>query len=372
MPALGEKISAVYILILLCYYTTRFVRRSPNWLTRAVDQQQDNSVAIILAGGARSLNYTICSLGDQVLKPLLRQSPSVHVFVHSPSRQSDWGPLLTATATALNIQVHFQRASLVVPPKCQKLVRQRMGSFWEASPGRAPPDELLSILAHRHEANLMRRRHEKTNRMTFQWVIFLRADVLFMNALPAMQTWHPSAITVVPWQSWRGMNDRFALMPRALADAYFGLYPFLCLQDGASTLPRVLNQEGLHLWYLLLLRRVQLQFLDPFYFVRYRIPSPHYPNITAGPMKEELRLLDLDHCRQAMQMNNCKGNTGDRCSSTCPQSEVNEGPCDSLMKLPKRKHWMNYKMLRKPDQIFQPWVESLERLPQSKGSKNDQ
>jgi len=74
------------------------------------------------------------------------------------------------------------------------------------------------------------RRHESLSILRYHYVAFSRIDIHWFAPPPPLKFFlqaDPDAIWLPDGQDWDGVNDRFALVPRRWADAFFGRWPRL-------------------------------------------------------------------------------------------------------------------------------------------------
>ena len=77
--------------------------------------------------------------------------------------------------------------------------------------------------------NELRKRHEEEQRMQYDWIVRMRADVLFVQRIPPLEHYAPDRITVPLFHNNRPgcspcLNDRFAIGPALLMDVYMEQY----------------------------------------------------------------------------------------------------------------------------------------------------
>jgi hypothetical protein len=72
--------------------------------------------------------------------------------------------------------------------------------------------------------NRLRVDHEKKNNTTYQWVLRVRLDVLFLNPIPDLDWLDDRYIHVPDFHRFDGINDRFALGSAANMDVYMNKF----------------------------------------------------------------------------------------------------------------------------------------------------
>ena len=101
----------------------------------------------------------------------------------------------------------------------------------------------MSQIYYRQRVEQLRLEHEMLTGIRFEWIILLRPDTTYTDALPELDKLDSNKIHIVPWQPWGGINDRFGIFPRAFTSVYFNLYQDLCFKGLAKALPLVQNIE---------------------------------------------------------------------------------------------------------------------------------
>ena len=72
--------------------------------------------------------------------------------------------------------------------------------------------------------NELRKRHEEEKQMQYDWIVRMRADVLFVQRIPPLEHYAPDRITVPLFHNncHPCLNDKFAIGPAQMMDVYMG------------------------------------------------------------------------------------------------------------------------------------------------------
>jgi len=236
---------------------------------RADGGEHRANVAVYLVGEPRTLNYTAPSLTKHVFQPLQSAGYNLTLFVQTyrcPTvKQYDLLAAASQYPTLITLAPHAPHAG-DVSLECAKGLAPRLVT---SIPGVLYARELLGRYHNRWQCDLRRREYEAAHGLRFQWIVWLRPDVVYFEPLPVAQLFHPAAVTVPDWHPSGGINDRFAALPRTLATDLFGLYPFLCAFNMSLIGQWVGNSEMLHKWYLDA-SDVRIRLLRNFHFLRLR------------------------------------------------------------------------------------------------------
>ena len=296
-------------------------------------------VALYLAGQARTLNRTWCSILENIVQPLIdsKTYEKIVVFVvaeRDPLSHTYAETMLTIQTRTKHILtigeiVSIDRPLVAKPSKyenaeipyaCYAMLANRGRWFHGGGEGMNSKNgiytaELLSQLYYRRRVNELRIKYEKKNEFEFDWIILARPDTVYIDKLP-----HPESlrrnkkydhkhntIYSVNWglgnnkNSWsrakraNGINDRFALSDPSGMNILMGMYDGLCAKE--TQIPTRMNLEQLTYWYLKEVHNLNIVFLpNRFLFYRLRMNSSwplehpgHKPPLV--PMENRLERL---------------------------------------------------------------------------------
>ena len=233
--------------------------------TAGASTDTPTAVALYFTGEPRTLNYTLCSIVRHIAQPLQAQNLTAVAFVYTYNHTTQSQYALLSTIPNLNVVLHQEPLRHVPPGPCVRKMAARipLSAHYNA--------EMLSQFYERWQVNTMRQQYEREHGVRFAWVLMLRPDVVYLDPLPELANVSQDHVSVLDWHDsdGNGVNDRFAILPRRLADVYFDLYPTLC-SSSRPIAPSVWNCETLYRWYLDL-SSIPRTHLAAFYFMRVRM-----------------------------------------------------------------------------------------------------
>jgi hypothetical protein len=188
-----------------------------------------------------------------VFQPLRQARCNVTIFVQTYRCPTVAQYDLLYRRTNLTVVITTLETPPSIDRQCAKRLAPRLRSLKMAIPLLDYTQEFLGRLYNRWRCDLRRREYEAAHVVRFQWIVWLRPDVVYLDPLLIDHPIHTSktdSVAIPVWQPWGGRNDRFAIVPRSLASQYFGMFPFLCSFDPARISHGVLNPESLYAWYL--------------------------------------------------------------------------------------------------------------------------
>eukprot|EP00668_Euglena_longa_P032054 GGOE01041338.1.p1 GENE.GGOE01041338.1~~GGOE01041338.1.p1 ORF type:complete len:357 (-),score=82.21 GGOE01041338.1:191-1261(-) len=257
-------------------------------------------VSLYLVGHPRTLNSTLCSLLDMVVKPLL--ASKCHLTIFTYTARSPGTEQYDALAALPNVQVvtHLVNHLPRLPAPCVVDLNSRIclvhGAYNE---------ELLEHFRRLEGVDLLRAAYEEMTGVRFDWVLFARPDVTFVDRLPPIHTFSPHHVHVPIWHSSGGINDRFALVPRAFSARFFRMFHALCAEGLGRRLPKqVVNPEMLYRWYLEE-AHIPIAVVRNFFFVRTRMERTPFGKFHG----RDLSLLDSTRCLRAFKYRHCWAST---------------------------------------------------------------
>jgi len=210
------------------------------------------NIAVYIIGEPRTLNYTIGSMVRNVLEPLRQARGNVTIFIQTYRCPTLTQYGLLRQATNLTVVMTTLKTFPYIDVECAKRVKPHLHTLNMAMPLLDYVRELLGRYYNRWQCDLRRREYEVAHAVRFEWIIWLRPDVVYVDSLPVGIAFQKDAVTLPGWHVWGGTNDRFAVVPRKLASQYFSMFPFLCAFNPAHMVaPYPLgNPERLQKWYL--------------------------------------------------------------------------------------------------------------------------
>eukprot|EP00668_Euglena_longa_P003237 GGOE01003786.1.p1 GENE.GGOE01003786.1~~GGOE01003786.1.p1 ORF type:complete len:369 (-),score=99.74 GGOE01003786.1:283-1389(-) len=232
--------------------------------------------AVLLTGQARSFNRTACSFHTNVVRPLRALNYDVHVFAVAP--EDELAPQLQLLHRMPQVHAHITiLPAMDFPASCTEYTmahyHQPSLHWW----GRKRYTYVfLEQVFLKWKAEELRKAYERRTGQRFEWVVWLRPDVLYADPLPPLDRLNASQLWVPRWGSdFKGINDRALIAPAALSSLYLDLYKGLCIDN--LPFPHNFPSERIHRWFVRQGRAPDsLNFLDDFRFMRLRI-SQHLP-----------------------------------------------------------------------------------------------
>ena len=203
----------------------------------------NSRVAVIVHGQSRTLDRTHCSVTEHLIDPILKERHRLHVFMYGEEDVDSWqyrayARKLSERGIAHTLVTEGRHAAdptcvKVLDDKYEKRIRHLM------EPGVSYAAELLAQHYITETANNARKRMEMTEGKPFDAVILARPDVTYTAPLPPLCKMRHDEVHLPPWQSYRGVNDRF-LMARSgpALDHFMELFGGLCDRGFAAELPR--------------------------------------------------------------------------------------------------------------------------------------
>eukprot|EP00667_Euglena_gracilis_P012983 EG_transcript_13345 len=253
-------------------------------------------VALYLVGPPRTLNATLCSLLDNVVRPLLAERCRLTVFIYTPRSPDTEQYDAVAAIPDVEVVMHSVTNPPRPPAPCMADLNARIRLVHGAYNA-----ELLDRFRSREGVDLLRVVHEAVTGVRYDWVLLARPDVTFVDRLPPISTLSPQHVHVPIWHNSGGVNDRFAVVPRNLTTRFFRLFRALCTEGLARQIPKqVVNPETLYRWYLED-AKVPIALLRNFFFVRTRMEHTSFGQLHG----RDLALLDATRCVRAFKYRRC-------------------------------------------------------------------
>lgn len=193
--------------------------RSPLWTTRSGSLLQSKSKTLcVILNEARAADATFESLGRFILSPLVAS------LAYCGAKESNW-------SNPYGDYLDYEWA-ISEPEDWQHFLADKCsGGLWASLIGDGPgfgaswsPEEVslwksgLIGLWFRYRA--CEEIIEKNLDTDFDWFCFLRSDFLWENAAPDVTHARKDKIYILQGEEYGGINDRFALVPRALLEQY--------------------------------------------------------------------------------------------------------------------------------------------------------
>ena len=120
---------------------------------------------------------------------------------------------------------------VIMEPQKERLDESgfRYCSQWQRTGVKACAETQVQIIYDLYRANMMRKRREEALGFSYDWVIRLRADVLFTQKVPPLSTYPTDRLTVPTFHNDRPachpcLNDRFAIGPSHVMDVLMDQY----------------------------------------------------------------------------------------------------------------------------------------------------
>eukprot|EP00667_Euglena_gracilis_P007791 EG_transcript_7880 len=249
-------------------------------------------VAVYLVGEPATLNQTLCSLADNVLRPLGQQGFTASIFTYAR-----WNPtvdqydLLNAALPGVQIVRSVSNNTPQIPTRCVDDLSHR----FHTEPERT--QELLFRLHDMEGIDDTRRRFEVETGVQFQWVVLLRPDLTYIDQIPDLRKLSTSHIHVPVWHPFGSLQEGVAIMSRSLTAHYFGVYTDLCVLGMTRTIPvEVQTVERLYRW-LLHFYLVPISALRNFFFIRTRPYRTAYGHFAS----QDVLALGPDRCDRALR-----------------------------------------------------------------------
>jgi len=250
---------SLHVFIKLCLSLTNivvlvtFLVFSMRLSLRRESSRHGLNLGLLMSGQARSINRTVCNFEANIVAPLLGAGYSLRAFIAAESSDTylDWHVLAERLRVKHHVPVNLQFLSPFIPPQTcvddlnmvyHRRVKRAHGAnyvaFW------------LNTIHFRQMALNQALTFERAERVRFDYFIAPRVDVAYASALPTPL--HPDDVIRVPFfQSWGGINDRFAMGSRSAMITYHNLYEHLCgARRGARELPPGSNSERIYAWHL--------------------------------------------------------------------------------------------------------------------------
>eukprot|EP00667_Euglena_gracilis_P007309 EG_transcript_7384 len=256
----------------------------------------DLQVALYFVGEPRTLNATICSILDNIVRPLLASKCRLTFFVYTPRSPGVEQYDLLAAVLRVPVVLRVVDRPPLPPPACVEQLDRRVHVVH-----RGYNAELLAHIRDMEAVDQERRAYERDHSIQFQWVVFARPDVTYVDPLPPLRRLSPSQLYIPAWGDFGGINDRFAIVPRLYTTPYFHLYSALCAEGPAKSVPfSAKNPERIYRWQLNR-EHVPLAVIHNFYFVRTRTFQTSHGHFS----ERDLSLLVFSRCLSAYQYRCC-------------------------------------------------------------------
>lgn len=193
-------------------------------------------IAVEVAGPARSLDRTVCSIREHIFRPAQAAGYDVHVFVATPN--SD--PQKEAYNTSFNqttevaglhyLELPFPHSTASEHPRrCLQLFERIYDRKVQQGHGKAYVREWLAKWYYRWRVDEYRQLHALKAAIDFDWVIMLRPDALFVTPLQFSKL-SVSQLHVPSFHSFKGYNDRFFVGSSNLLSTVFRFYVDACVK----------------------------------------------------------------------------------------------------------------------------------------------
>eukprot|EP00667_Euglena_gracilis_P008667 EG_transcript_8782 len=249
-------------------------------------------VAVYLVGEPATLNQTLCSLADNVLRPLGQQGFTASIFIYAR-----WNPtvdqydLLNAALPGMQIVSVVSNYTPSIPTQCANDLSHQFNDAVENS------RKHLLRLHDLEGIDDTRRRFEVETGVRFQWVVLLRPDVTYIDPIPDLRTLSTSHIHVPVWHPFGSLQEGVAIMSRSLTAHFFGMYADLCVLGMSRAIPaEVQNVEGLYRW-LLHFYLVPINAIRNFFFIRTRPYRTAYGHFAP----QDILALGPERCDRAVR-----------------------------------------------------------------------
>jgi len=193
-------------------------------------------VAVLVTGRLEYLPITIDNLKHNVLHALGPATVvDVDVFVYSFTETLDHQSRHVPNATQNHKYIEMLNpVEFILEPDRPLFEEEGSGIIagirfcarWSRDPTvKASAEGHLQIMYGLYRVNLMRKQREVTYGFSYDWVMRLRADVLFTQKIPPLETYKTHQITVPYFHNDRPecqpcLNDRFAFGPAQVMDVY--------------------------------------------------------------------------------------------------------------------------------------------------------
>ena len=261
----------------------------PTWNKRPqVPLKPDGSkpvVALMFSGQARSLDRTIYSLERHLIMPLVLEGYEVHSFIVTEARW--WGRWkvdlfnFTSSTPHFLIQEQEGRAPIICSKAMNKQLNQKQVRAYSGKDKYifGYGAELLIQLIHRREGLQMVAEWEDANNRTFDWIVVARMDCIYAVDIMPLSNLPKGHIHAPLWDSFGGVNDRFAILPRGHAAYLYGLlFNALCARRAhyAKSIPYGWAVEHIYRDFLEVKQNLTILGLDDnFRFARLRTQYPY-------------------------------------------------------------------------------------------------
>mmetsp|Transcript_111137 Transcript_111137/g.192766 ORF Transcript_111137/g.192766 Transcript_111137/m.192766 type:complete len:605 (-) Transcript_111137:255-2069(-) len=192
-------------------------------------------VAFLFSGQARSLDRTVCSIEKHMFQPLIEEGYEVHSFIITLKNDTTAWKVGLFNHTS-SIPHYWLQDSPNVLRNCVRAMNERLQlkqvKLYSGRNGFGGfGGELLVQLLQREQGGAMIREWEAKNNKTVEWFVVARMDCVYPIDIPPLSKLPTYTLHIPLWDSFNGLNDRFALIPRQAKPGhlyYLHLYSALC------------------------------------------------------------------------------------------------------------------------------------------------
>lgn len=197
------------------------------------------NIALCFSGQVRAFRQTLPSLRKHILRPL--KDDALFFFGHFPASPG--------SEAAFFLPFHDFIHEPAEPALSNLLPQNPVGHDVECRAW-TTTDPLLGYLRQLrgiHQADQLRRAWSDHHGTTFDWVLRLRFDNLYVASIEPLEQLQPDVLFVPAHDNWGGLNDRFAVAPPELMTIYANRFEAIgaYLQEGLFIHPESLLAEHL-------------------------------------------------------------------------------------------------------------------------------
>eukprot|EP00667_Euglena_gracilis_P009317 EG_transcript_9454 len=148
-------------------------------------------VAVYFVGEPRTLNGTLCSILDNIVQPLLAEKCRLAFFVYTPLGPGVEQYDLLAAVLKVPVVTRVVPRPPRPPPACVANLDRRVRLL-----NARYNEELLGHIRDMEAVDRERLAYEREHNVQFEWVVFARPDVTYVDPLPPLHSLSPSLARV--------------------------------------------------------------------------------------------------------------------------------------------------------------------------------